>query len=113
MVLFRLSIERDGQAFQLGSVPVDAKVLVSAELDPPDDQLGTALVLEVAHDIERAVVDGSIPLADPGDEFVIAPVPEARVREIIAADNTPVVHAGGLVFSFDQPGPADTAAPGG
>ncbi len=108
-VLFRLSIEREGQPFQLASVPVDDKVLEAAELEPPDDQLGTALVLEVARDIERAVADGSIPLADPTEEFVIAPVPAARVREIIAADDTPVVHAGGSVFSFDPAAGGSTA----
>lgn len=110
IVLFRLSIEKEGKPFQLATVPVDDTVLRSAELEPPDDQLGTALVLEVAPDIERAVADGSIPLDDPAEEFAIAHVPEARVREIIAADDTSVVHAGGTVFSF-EPGAGGSRAP--
>ena len=61
VVRFRLSIERDGQPFQVAFVPVDDKVLEAAELDPPDDQLGTALILEVATDIEQAVVERAIP----------------------------------------------------
>ena len=106
VVRFRLSIERDGQPFQVAFVPVDDKVLEAAELDPPDDQLGTALILEVATDIEQAVVERAIPLADPGADYEIAPVPEARVRELIAEDATPVVHANGVVFSFEQTAPA-------
>jgi hypothetical protein len=102
VVLFRLSIEREGKQLQFASVPVEDKILADAELDPPDDQLGTALVLEVAQDIEQAVAEGAIPLSDPDAEFAITPVPEARVRELIAADDTEVVHAGGLVFSFEQ-----------
>jgi hypothetical protein len=109
VVLFRMSIEREGEQFQLASVPVEDKILDDAELNPPDDQLGTALVLEVAQDIEQAVAEGSIPLADPTAEYSITPVPEARVREIIAADDTTVVHAGGLVFSFEQIEPGDGA----
>jgi hypothetical protein len=109
-VLFRMAIERGGQHFQTASVTVDDKILVAAELEPPDDQLGTALVLEVAHDIEQAVVDGTIPLADPTMDYAIPPVPEARVRQIIAADDTAVVHTGGLVFTFDQADQGDPAS---
>jgi hypothetical protein len=96
-------VHRTGRKqLQFASVPVEDKILADAELDPPDDQLGTALVLEVAQDIEQAVAEGAIPLSDPDAEFAITPVPEARVRELIAADDTEVVHAGGLVFSFEQ-----------
>jgi hypothetical protein len=102
VVLFRLSIERDGQPFQVAVVPVSDEVLAAAELEPPDDQLGTALILEVANDIEQAVVQRSIPLTDAGSDYEITPVPEARVRELIAADATPVVHPNGIVFSFEQ-----------
>ena len=33
-------------------------------------------------------------------------MPEARVRELIAEDATPVVHTNGVVFSFEQAAPA-------
>ena len=57
------------------------------------DLYGTALVLEVAQDIEQAVAEGSVPLSDRTVEFKITPVPEARVRELIAADAASVVAA--------------------
>ncbi|HEY3942022.1 MAG TPA: hypothetical protein VGL60_06015 [Acidimicrobiales bacterium] len=107
VVRFRLSIERDGQPFQAAVVPVGTDLLESAQLDPPDDQLGTALILEVATDIEQAVVERVIPLNDALADYELTPVPEARVRELIAADATPVVHANGIVFTFEQSAPAN------